>query len=416
MGRSATRRDRSSPDAAADSCRRLDRAREDRPAVAVASNARRSLAVPAVRSPRPGARHGGDRACRRCRVDHGGGAWQLDAAGRRRPAAVHQRADAVSRARRRGCPTATRPGCTGAPCASRAAGSTVRWCCTSAAPRACTRCTSTARSPATAPTAASPASTTSPRTSTPASTTSPSSWSAGARRATSRTRTSGGWPACTARCSSRRAPRCTWPTLVCDAGHSTQPPERSPPPPRSAGCNRPTPAGRFDSASRRSAAGASVAAVTGRVRSRFERPYVFTGHTATADFRLPDVEPWSAESPTRYRVVAELVDPNDAVSEVHTQLVGFRSVEVRDRQLLVNGEPIWIFGVNRHDHHPTRGKAVTVDDMRDDLLAMRRNNITALRCCPLSERSSPARPVRRDRHVRHRRGQPREPRVQHEPV
>ena len=122
------------------------------------------------------------------------------------------------------------------------------------------------------------------------------------------------------------------------------------------------------------------AAVTGRVRSKFERPYVFTGHTAVADFRLPDVDAWSAESPTRYRVVAELIDPNDVVTEVHTQVVGFRSVEVRDRQLLVNGEPIWIFGVNRHDHHPTRGKAVTVADMRDDLLAMRRNNITALRC------------------------------------
>jgi len=121
-------------------------------------------------------------------------------------------------------------------------------------------------------------------------------------------------------------------------------------------------------------------AVTGRVRSRFDRPYVFTGHTTTATVRVPDVEAWSAESPTRYRVVAELLDPDDEVTEVHTELIGFRSVEVRDRQLLVNGQPIWIFGVNRHDHHPTRGKAVTVDDMRDDLLAMRRNNITALRC------------------------------------
>ncbi len=122
------------------------------------------------------------------------------------------------------------------------------------------------------------------------------------------------------------------------------------------------------------------AAITGRVRSKFDRPYVFTGHSATASFRLPDIEAWSAESPMRYRVVAELIDPNDVVTEVHTQLVGFRSVEVRDRQLLVNGAPIWVFGVNRHDHHPTRGKAVTVADMRDDLLAMRRNNITALRC------------------------------------
>ena len=116
------------------------------------------------------------------------------------------------------------------------------------------------------------------------------------------------------------------------------------------------------------------------VPHRFATPYLFAGHTATTSFELPDIDPWSAESPTRYRVTAELLDSEGAVVEVHTQLVGFRMVEVRDRQLLVNGEPVWIFGVNRHDHHPTRGKAVTIDDMRDDLLAMRRHNITAVRC------------------------------------
>jgi beta-galactosidase len=116
------------------------------------------------------------------------------------------------------------------------------------------------------------------------------------------------------------------------------------------------------------------------VPHRFATPYVFSGHVATARFEIAGIEPWSAEVPTRYRVTAELLDPAGVVAEVHTQLVGFRSVEVRDRQLLVNGQPIWIFGVNRHDHHPVRGKAVTVDDMRDDLLAMRRHNITAVRC------------------------------------
>ena len=119
--------------------------------------------------------------------------------------------------------------------------------------------------------------------------------------------------------------------------------------------------------------------VTSKVPHSFSTPYVFSGHRATARFEVADVDAWSAESPTRYRVIAELLDPDGAVVEVHHQLVGFRSVEVRDRQLLVNGQPIWIFGVNRHDHHPERGKAVTVDDMRDDLLAMRRHNITAVR-------------------------------------
>jgi beta-galactosidase len=119
---------------------------------------------------------------------------------------------------------------------------------------------------------------------------------------------------------------------------------------------------------------------TVEVPHRYATPYHFAGHTSRASFELPDIDAWSAESPKRYRVTAELLDPTGAVTEVHTQLVGFRSVEVRDRQLLVNGEPVWIFGVNRHDHHPTRGKAVTLDDMRDDLLAMRRHNITAVRC------------------------------------
>ena len=48
--------------------------------------------------------------------------------------------------------------------------------------------------------------------------------------------------------------------------------------------------------------------------------------------------------------------------------------------MLVNGQPVWIFGVNRHDHHPERGKSVTVDDMRADLVAMKRHNINAVRC------------------------------------
>ena len=111
----------------------------------------------------------------------------------------------------------------------------------------------------------------------------------------------------------------------------------------------------------------------------FEAPYVFAGHVVHADWELRGVAPWSAESPSRYRVCVELVAPDGTVAQSTSQLVGFRHVEVRDRQLLVNGQPIWIFGVNRHDHHPDRGKAVTVADMRADLEVMRRHNITAVR-------------------------------------
>ena len=119
--------------------------------------------------------------------------------------------------------------------------------------------------------------------------------------------------------------------------------------------------------------------VTDTVPHAFATPYVFHGHHVDTTFDLADVEPWSAEAPTRHRVLVELIDPDGTVTEVHTQLVGFRSIEIAERQFKVNGRPVWFFGVNRHDHHPVRGKAVTVGDLRDDLLAMRRHNITAVR-------------------------------------
>ena len=107
-------------------------------------------------------------------------------------------------------------------------------------------------------------------------------------------------------------------------------------------------------------------------------PYVFQGHRTVAERRGLAVDPWSAESPRRYVVRVELVHGARVVDATSVR-VGFRRVEVRDRQLLVNGRPVWIFGVNRHDHHPDRGKAVTLEDMRADLLAMRLHNITAVR-------------------------------------
>ena len=100
---------------------------------------------------------------------------------------------------------------------------------------------------------------------------------------------------------------------------------------------------------------------------------------ASAHWDLELAEPWSADAPRLYTVTAELVDDEGRVSQRESQRVGVRRVRVSDRQLLVNGHPIRIFGVNRHDHHPDRGKAVTVEDMRDDLRLMRLHNINAVR-------------------------------------
>ena len=112
-------------------------------------------------------------------------------------------------------------------------------------------------------------------------------------------------------------------------------------------------------------------------------PYIFRGHDvvlAAPTSVLAKVRPWSAEDPQLYRVLVRLHDPDGKVRAVVAQRVGFRSVEVGDRQLRINGAPVGIRGMNRHDDHPDRGAAVTIGDMRDDLVAMKRANTNAVRC------------------------------------
>lgn len=110
-------------------------------------------------------------------------------------------------------------------------------------------------------------------------------------------------------------------------------------------------------------------------------PYVFEGHIARfGNWKIDGVSLWSAEQPHRYRVVIELITPQDDVQEVVSVVTGFRTVRIDGNSLLINGERVMIRGVNRHDHHPERGKAVTVEDMRADLVLMKQHNVNAVRC------------------------------------
>ena len=108
--------------------------------------------------------------------------------------------------------------------------------------------------------------------------------------------------------------------------------------------------------------------------------YVFPGHLARARLALRKVAAWSHETPVLYRVVATLRNAAGEAVETVAQRVGFRSLEVRDNQLLVNGQPVQIVGVNRHEWDDRRGRAVTVEGMRRDLLLMKRHHINAVRC------------------------------------
>ena len=131
----------------------------------------------------------------------------------------------------------------------------------------------------------------------------------------------------------------------------------------------------------------TLAEPSGKMRKELEspvasdvRPHIFAGHVAVAECLVPRIKPWSAETPVLYDVVVSLVDPSGVVTDSIRQRAGFKRVEIIDGDFLVNGRRIMFQGVNRHDHHPERGKAVTVDDMRADLMLMKRHNVNAVRC------------------------------------
>jgi beta-galactosidase/evolved beta-galactosidase subunit alpha len=94
---------------------------------------------------------------------------------------------------------------------------------------------------------------------------------------------------------------------------------------------------------------------------------------------VPAPHLWSAEDPYLYRLLIELLDEAGAVREAVALKIGFRSVSVRNATLCVNGVPVKLKGVNRHEHHPQLGRAVPFEAMRQDILLMKRHNINAVR-------------------------------------
>ncbi len=95
--------------------------------------------------------------------------------------------------------------------------------------------------------------------------------------------------------------------------------------------------------------------------------------------RVPKIKPWSAEDPALYTLHIELVDPDGTIVEISQQKIGFRSIEIKGQELLVNGQPVIFYGVNRHDFNRYTGRALTRDDMREDLLQLKRFNFNAVR-------------------------------------
>lgn len=101
--------------------------------------------------------------------------------------------------------------------------------------------------------------------------------------------------------------------------------------------------------------------------------------TAAFTARVPAVRRWTAETPELYTLAVELLGPDGAVSEAIADRIGFRTIEVTDGLLKVNGREVTIRGTNRHEHHPVTGRALDLETMRRDVTLMKELNINAVR-------------------------------------
>ena len=92
---------------------------------------------------------------------------------------------------------------------------------------------------------------------------------------------------------------------------------------------------------------------------------------------IPDVKHWSAETPNLYDLLIEIKGKEIQATKIR---IGFRNLEIKNNQFLVNGIPILMKGVNLHDHHEKNGHVVTEDLLIKDLELMKKNNINSIRC------------------------------------
>ena len=95
--------------------------------------------------------------------------------------------------------------------------------------------------------------------------------------------------------------------------------------------------------------------------------------------KVENPQKWTAETPVLYTLVLSLFDGDSKLVEARSCKVGFREVRVDGQRLLVNGVPVKLYGVNRHDHSEFGGKAVTREEMEMDVRLMKQFNFNSVR-------------------------------------
>lgn len=111
------------------------------------------------------------------------------------------------------------------------------------------------------------------------------------------------------------------------------------------------------------------------------RPQRDNTHFALMQTEIKKPLLWSAEIPNLYTLVVSLKNEKGELQEAQSYRVGFRDVKINGDVFLVNGQPVKMMGVNRHDHSPQNGKTVSMDEMRRDVELMKQFNINAVRTC-----------------------------------
>ena len=109
----------------------------------------------------------------------------------------------------------------------------------------------------------------------------------------------------------------------------------------------------------------------------------YLGHIFPIKIELPEVVAWNAENPYLYKIVGILKHEKNGVKfvkDICSTSVGFRRIEIKNKELLINGKAVMIKGVNRHDHHPVTGKVVDKDTMLQDIKLLKQFNFNAVRC------------------------------------
>ena len=95
---------------------------------------------------------------------------------------------------------------------------------------------------------------------------------------------------------------------------------------------------------------------------------------------FPQIKPWTAETPHLYTLIVSTTDRKGNITESFVHRFGFRKVEIKNGILLVNGTPILIKGVNRHEHNMHTGRTISIESMIEDIRLMKLFNINSVRC------------------------------------